>query len=416
MSDSSLPLPTTSPPGSVASASPVSAGRKNWQRLRQDPRLWSQFLVRGQVMQGIRDFFSSRGFEEVETPLLVEHPGTEPFLEVFATELQQANGRRQPAYLLTSPEYAMKKLLVAGLPRVYQVSKSFRNGEGESSRHNPEFTILEWYRTPGSYQDIMTDCEQLLPYLAGRVAQWRLDFVPPGVNQSGGEGRVPGLSLPRPAEPSLAHQTGQRAVTSASSLTYQGKTYDLTAPWERLSVAEAFARYAHINTEQLLDETALKAVAEQKGYQVTPATTWEEVYNQILLNEIEPHLGQTKPTILYDYPVSQAALAQPKASDPRFAERFELYLAGLELGNAFSELTDAAEQERRFRAELAERARLGKTVYQLDHDYLAALQTGLPPTGGIAVGVDRLVMLLADAARLQEVTFFPVADVFDAPA
>jgi elongation factor P--(R)-beta-lysine ligase len=359
---------------------------KNWQRLRQDQTLWSKFFIREQVIQGIREYFLSEKFHEVETPLLVEHPGTEPYLEVFETKLLRASGKSEQAFLLTSPEYAMKKLIVAGLHNIFQICKSFRNGEGESGRHNPEFTILEWYRSPGDYTDIMKDCEGLLQHLAKKILHWKQDN-----GEKIGEGK------------------------GALTLTYQGQTYDLSSPWERLSVAEAFQKYVGISADDLLEEEKLKAAASSKGYHVDQNTTWEQAYNQLLLNEIEPHLGKNTPTILYDYPTSQAALSQPKKSDPRFAERFEFFLGGLELGNAFSELTDANEQERRFSLELKERAELGKTPYQLDHDYIDALREGLPPTGGIAVGVDRLVMLLADTTDLRDVTFFPVNDVFDTP-
>lgn len=357
---------------------------KNWQRLRQDPQLWDTFLVREQVIIAIRQYFSGQGFHEVETPLLVKHPGTEPFLEVFETKLMDGKGKQQPAFLLTSPEYAMKKLIVAGLHNIYQICKSFRNGEGESGRHNPEFTILEWYRSPGSYLEIMDDCERLVQHIFSHIQSWKQ------AQKSGGEPRL-----------------------STNILTFQGKQYNLSRPWEKISVAEAFEKYCGVSIDVLLDETLLKSAAKVKGYQVDDSTTWEQVYNQLLLNEIEPKLGQEKPTILYDYPTSQAALSRPKHSDPRFAERFEFFLGGLELGNAFSELTDAAEQERRFQAELAERKVSNKTVYDLDKDYIDALKEGLSPTGGIAVGVDRLVMLFADVSDLREVTFFPVADVFE---
>ncbi len=346
---------------------------KNWQRLREHPELLRQFLVREQVCDGIRSFFKSHDFHEVETPLLVEHPGTEPYLEVFETSLLHGDGKKQPAFLLTSPEYAMKKLLVAGMGPIFQICKSFRNGEGKSSRHNPEFTILEWYRPNADYQAMMNDCEQLLLHLLHIIHPQQRDTF----------------------------------------LTYQGRSYDLSAPWERLSVAEAFHKYVGVAVDELLSVEKLRQVAKQKGYRVNEQTTWEAVYNQLLLNEIEPHLGVQKPTILYDYPASQASLSRRKKDDPRFAERFEFFLAGLELGNAFSELTDPDEQEKRIQAELAERQDLGKTSYELDHDYIDALRTGLPPTGGIAVGVDRLVMLFADVTDLRDVTFFPVEDVFD---
>lgn len=348
---------------------------KNWQRVRQDPTTLETFLMREKVTDAIRAFFKREGFHEVETPLLVEHPGTEPYLEVFETTVHLAQDTPRQAFLLTSPEYAMKKLLVAGMTKIFQISKSFRNGEGQSSRHNPEFTILEWYRAHADYKAIMDDCEHLLQCIHQVVS-----------------GKTDG------------------------QLEYLGKRYDLKSPWERISVSEAFQKYVDVDAETLLDGAALKKVAERKGYEVNEETTWEQVYNQLLLNEIEPHLGVGKPTILYDYPASQAALSRKKESDPRFSERFEFFLGGLELGNAFSELTDADEQERRFRAELSERHELGKTPYELDHDYIDALRLGLPETGGIAVGVDRLIMLFANVADVHEVTFFPIEDVFDLPA
>jgi lysyl-tRNA synthetase class 2 len=293
---------------------------KNWQKLRQHPELWQIFLVREQVFRAIREYFTDNHFHEVETPLLVEHPGTEPYLEVFETQLLR-DGKTQPAFLLTSPEYAMKKLIVAGMHKIFQICKSFRNGEGESSRHNPEFTILEWYQSPGDYTNIMDDCEGLLQHIFKVIQTWK-------AKQSRGESKL--------------------SEGSEYLLTYQGKQYDLSTPWERISVAEAFQKYVGISADELLDEEKIKQTAAQKGYHVDDSTTWEQAYNQLLLNEIELHLGQTKPTILYDYPTSQAALSQPKKSDPRFAERFEFFLGGLELGNAFSELSDADEQEKRF--------------------------------------------------------------------
>lgn len=340
---------------------------KNWQKLRQDGELKRRLLMREQVIDGIRSFFKQQGFHEVETPLLVVAPGTEPYLEVFETKLKKPAGKSMSAYLLTSPEYAMKKLLAAGMGNIFQVCKSFRNNEGSSERHNPEFTILEWYRTPADYTDIMTDFEQLMLALNG----------------------------------------------GKTELSYQGKKYDLSAPYPRLSVAETFAKYVGVTEEELLSEEALKKVLKQKGYQVTPETDWEAAYNQLFLNEIEPKLAEMdQPVIVYDYPASQAALSKKKVSDPRFAERFEVYLAGLELGNAFSELTDAVEQEQRLREELALRKKLGKTEYQLDTDFIEALKAGMPESGGIAVGVDRLVMLFADAEDIEETLFFPSSEVF----
>ncbi len=359
---------------------------KTFQKLQKNPRLWQRYWVRERVIDAIRAYFKREGFHEVEVPLLLPTPSTEPFLEVFKTELKDDQGKRWDAFLPSSPEFALKKLLSAGSGSVFTITKSFRNGEGRSSRHNPEFSILEWYRTPGDYMDIARDFERLMVYISYKVRPCRLQVE---------------------SEPTRSHLVGQD-----QTLVYQGETYTLKAPWEKISVAEAFQKYAKIDTETMLDEQQLKIAGKKKGYQVSDKTTWEEIWNQILANEIEPNLGTKGPTILYDYPIAQAALAK-KAKDPRFAQRLEVFMAGLELGNCFSELTDWREQEARCHGDLAERKRLGKTEYPMDTDFIEALKLGMPETGGIAVGVDRLVALFADVPDIADVLFFPISDLFD---
>lgn len=341
-----------------------------WMRIRQLPSLARPRLLREKVLDALRSFFKERGYHEVETPLLVRSPGMEPYLEVFQTTWRDARGKPATGYLTTSPEYAMKKLLTAGIGPIFQICKSFRNGEEVSPLHNPEFTILEWYRPQADYRALMDECEELFRYLAATL------------------------------EPT----TGGRCWI------YQGKPIDLQPPWERLSVHDAFQRYANVDLGANRDR--LVEVAREKGYPVTPETTWEQAYHQIFLNEIERHLGQRTPTILYDYPISMAALARPNPANPAVAERFELYVRGIELANAFSELTDPIEQRRRLLAEREERCRLGKTLYDLDQDFLHALEVGMPPAAGIALGVDRLVMLFADVTAIRDVLWFPADEIF----
>ena len=352
------------------------------QKLKDQPGLWKQYWVREQVIDAIRAYFKGEGFHEAEVPLLLPTPSTEPFLEVFETKLSDDQGKVWQAFLPSSPEFALKKLLCAGSGSVFTITKSFRNGEGKSSRHNPEFTILEWYRTPGDYMDVARDFEGLMRYISLKVRPRRLQV---------------GL------EPTRSHLEG---------LSYQGRQYDLGSPWEKISVAEAFEKYAGIDTETMLDGKRLTAYGKQHGYQVDESTTWEEVWNQIMANEIEPKLGTKGPTILYDYPIAQAALSKKKASDPRFAERFEVFMAGLELGNCFSELTDWREQEKRCLQDLAERKTMGRTEFPMDLEFIEALKMGMPETGGIAVGVDRLVALFADLPDIADTMFFPVGEMF----
>ncbi|MFZ5845630.1 MAG: EF-P lysine aminoacylase EpmA [Patescibacteria group bacterium] len=342
---------------------------KTWEKLRQNPRLWERYFVRERLIRAVRNFFTEKGFHEIETPLLIARPPAESYLDVFETTLYDRQRRRQKAYLSTSPEVALKKLMVAGVGNCFSLTKSFRNMETQSQLHNPEFTILEWYRVDADYQDLMIDCEQLL------------------------------LSI-------------NRLIGNKNFLIYQGEKIDLSPPWERLTVAHAFKRYSHIDLTHALTLPVMRKLAEVKGYKVEKETTWEELFHQIFLNEVEPRLGRGKPTVLYEFPASFAALAKKKESDPRWVERFEFYIAGLELGDAYSELTDWREQEERFKKEIKEIKRLRKTIYDYDHDFIRALKTGLPKCAGIAVGVDRLVMLFTDTTDIAETMFFPAKDLF----
>ncbi|MDQ3098760.1 MAG: EF-P lysine aminoacylase EpmA [bacterium] len=350
--------------------------KQNWKKLRDGQIQFESFLMREKVIDAIRAFFKKQDFHEVETPLMVKSPGMEPYLEVFETGLLDAGNSHYRAFLTTSPEYAMKKLLVAGIPKIFQICKSFRNGEDlRSSTHNPEFTIMEWYRINADYTTIMSDCEVM--------TEWIYDAV---IGKSEKGGRI---------------------------LKYQGQEIDVSAPWERISVSEAFEKYAGVVETDLQDDIAMRNWGKKKGYAVSNSTTWEQMFNQIFLNDIEPHLGFNKPTILYDYPASMAALSRKKPDNPLYAERFEYYILGKELGNAFSELNDAQEQEDRLRAERVERESLGKNMYDVDEDFIDALKVGMPDAAGIAVGIDRMVMLFADVPTIQETIWFPANEMFD---
>ncbi len=338
---------------------------KTWQKLRDNPEQWQRYQQRAQVIQAIREFFWQEAFLEVETPQLVALPSMEPYLEVFETTLLDDRREQYRAFLTSSPEFAMKKLLAAGAQNIFQICKSYRNQEGWSSRHNPEFTILEWYRTNAGYTQIMKDCENLFAFIANKIQ-------------------------------------------------FPKEVMDFSVPWERLSVAQSFAQYAQIDTPTMLDPAALKKTAQEKGYRIEAETTWEEVFNQIFLNEIEPNLGgKGRPTILFDYPAAMAALSKRRPDDPRFAERFEFYINGLEMGNAFSELTDPEEQQRRLQADRKEKEQLGRTLFDIDEDFLDALHSGMPETGGIAVGVDRLCMVFLQVPTIQDTLLFPATQMWE---
>ena len=314
---------------------------------------------RARIIAGIRRFFDEKGFVEVDTPLMVPQPGMEPHLEAFQTTYEM-----RQFYLHTSPEYAMKRLLVAGFERIYQICKVFRH-EPVGRMHTPEFTMLEWYRAYADYTDIMVDTEYL----------------------------IAGLATDLHGEPVV--RTDQYAV-------------DLTPPWERLTVREAMLRYAGITADPY-SETA--AFIRQAGHSTVDKDDPPDVaFFKVFLDRVEPHLGLQKPTILCDYPAPMAALAKRKSSAPDLAERFEVYIAGVELCNAFTELNDPDEQRQRLEEEAAQRVREGNSAYPIDECFLSALEYGMPPSGGIALGVDRLIMLLTGASSIGEVMAFPMSD------
>jgi lysyl-tRNA synthetase class 2 len=295
-------------------------------------------------------------------------PGLEPHLKAFATVMHDPDSGALPRYLHTSPEFAMKKLLAGGMTQIWQLAHVFRDAE-RGATHHPEFAMIEWYRAGASYRDIMADCEALL-----------------------------------------------RCVQEAARdlLRWRGHSADANRPWQYLTVAEAFQAYAGIDLlatmpDPMVPNAELLAAAARKvGIQPHARDDWETLFFRILLDRIEPRLGFGAPTILYDYPLAQAALARRKPEDARLAERFELYVCGLELANAFGELTDPAEQRIRFEADRGKQRALYGDTYPVDEDFLAALEHGMPECAGIALGFDRLVMLAAGAAHIEEVLWLPV--------
>jgi lysyl-tRNA synthetase class 2 len=348
----------------------------NWMILKKEKDKREKFFLRAKILSLIRDFFSGQNFLEVETPSLVALPGMEPHLDPVRVSLPMAAGQRA-AYLITSPEYAMKKILAAGFKKIFEICKSFRGGEAMDDLHNPEFTILEWYRVNADYNDIMKDVERLLVYIARR----------------------------------LSKKSSAKSKTKNLKINYQRQKVDLTPPWPRLTVRDAFRKYAGVDLDKALTRKSLARAAKNKGYSVSKNDTFDDIFFKIFLSEIESHLGKERPVILYDWPAQMAALSRRKRSDPRYAERFEVYIGGLELGNAFSELTDPAEQRERLVKERKLRKKFGKKIYDIDKDFIRALGE-MPPSGGIAMGVDRIVMLFADAKSIDEVLFFPANKIF----
>lgn len=314
---------------------------------------------RAEIFRAVRAFFESRDFVEIHTPLLVVNPGLEPHLVPFESRFEPGLGGGQPIdyFLPTSPEYHLKKALAMGFPKIFEITRSFRNGE-RSPEHEPEFFMLEWYRHPGDYREIADDFKALMTEL--------------------------------------------------------GRAFAPTAPWANASditVRDAFAKYCGLDLDAALrdaDPLALTKQAVRAGFaSVRADDDFDTCFHKLIVERIEPKLGFDGPTFLWDYPASLCALARIKPDAPLYCERFEAYWRGIELCNAFGELTDADEQRRRCVADQALRLRnFGKTP-PLDEAFFDALRKLSHPAGGIAVGLDRLVQVLLAKTRIQDVIAFP---------
>ncbi|WP_313592735.1 EF-P lysine aminoacylase EpmA [Agrobacterium cavarae] len=328
------------------------------------------FLMgRNAIQRAFRAFFADCDFIEVDTATLQISPGNEAHLHAFATTGITTSGESAPLYLHTSPEFACKKLLAAGETRIACFAHVYRNRE-RGPLHHPEFTMLEWYRAGETYESLMADSADLL---------------------------------------ALAAETAK-----TKRFAYRGGEMDPFLAPERLSVAEAFKRYAAIDLLETLsangenDRDHLDRLAKAAGIRTAEDDSWADIFSRIIVEKVEPELGFGRATILDEYPVSEAALARRSPRDGRVAERFELYACGVELANAFGELTDADEQRRRFEIEMQEKSRIYGETYPIDEELLAALAI-MPPASGIALGFDRLVMLATGAPRIDLVMWAPVA-------
>ncbi len=326
-------------------------------------------LLRGRIKAAVRAWFETQGFVEVDTSCLQASPGGEVHLHAFETALVGPALETRSVYLHTSPEFALKKLLAAGETRIFAFAPVFRNRE-RSALHHPEFTMLEWYRAGSDYEGVMADAAAILK-LAAATADNRF-------------------------------------------FSFRGRTVNPRAEPERLTVAEAISRYAGIDLLSTIaagrpDRDLFAALAEAQGLTVRPDDTWSDIFAKVLTARVEPQLGVNRATLLIDYPAAEASLARLKPSDPRVAERFELYCCGVELANGYSELSDPAQLRARLLAHMDERERIYGTRYPIDEGLLAA-SAHIPPAAGCALGFDRLVMLAAGAHSVEHIIWTPVVE------
>ena len=332
--------------------------RQRYLDLIVNPEVKETFLVRSRTVRAIRSYLDSLGFHEVETPAMSAVAGgasARPFIT-------HHNALDLELYLRIALELHLKRLIVGGFEKVYEVGRVFRN-EGVSTKHNPEFTMLELYQAYADYRDMMELTENLVYHVT-------------------------------------------QEVLGRTRLEYQGVTLDLTPPWPRIKMLDAIRQYADVSFETVTSDEAARDLARKVGVNVGPTATKGMVIDEVFSEAVEPHLGG--PLFLLDYPVEISPLAKRIPEEPNLTYRFEAFIAGREIANAFSELNDPLDQRGRFLAQAAERAKGNEEAHVMDEEFLTALEYGMPPTGGLGIGIDRLCMVLAQADSIRDVILFPL--------
>jgi lysyl-tRNA synthetase class 2 len=332
--------------------------RQRYVDLIANPSVAEVFRRRARIIAEIRRFFDERGFLEVETPMMQPIPGgaaARPFVT-------HHNALDLSLYLRIAPELHLKRCVVGGLERVYEINRNFRN-EGLSTQHNPEFTMLEFYQAYVDYRDLMVLTEELLPWIV-------------------------------------------RTVCGGDRVTYQGREISFAPPWPRLTLEEALVKMGRLTRDEVRSEEGLRKAADASGIAAKPAWGWGKLLAELFEARVEGQLVQ--PTFITDFPAELSPLAKARTDDPRYAQRFELYVAGLEVANAYTELNDPREQRRRLEAQAKARAAGDEEAHHMDDDFVRALEYGLPPTAGEGIGIDRLVMLLTDSPSIRDVILFPL--------
>jgi lysyl-tRNA synthetase class 2 len=333
----------------------------NWSDLKNNPRIKKIQDNRFNILKWTREFFWSQNFIEAETPIAVRFPGQEPHLDLMSVSVSDESNNSHSFYLRTSPEFALKKLLASGYEKIFEIGKCFRNNESFGGVHNPEFTMIEWYRSPGNYFDIMDDAENLFKFISEKIGK---EYV-----------------------------------------SYKNHSVNVFQKWERKKVKEIWFEKVGVNLDDYLENKKMSELADSLGFKADESEPFEDLFYKIFLNKIEPSLGKEKPIIIYDYPAQMCSLSRLCEQDKKYAERFEIYIAGLEVANAFGELLDPSEQKDRLEADKNARAHAGKETWDVDRDFIRAIGSGLRTAGGIALGVDRMVLLFTEAKDINEVIF-----------
>lgn len=344
----------------------------NWKKLKTSPHLWDKIFIKEKTIHAIRKFFELRNYHELESPILATALPQEHYLNPVTTTFSLKGKEPKTLYLIPSTERFNKIALAAGIGEHFVITKVFRGLEDVSPNHSPEFTMLEWYHLDANYFDLMDDCEELLNFI----------FVE--------------IFNKQPAK-----------------LNYQGQEIDLRPGWDKINLVKALKEWSGIELPNIQDVVAFRKKMISKGYSIDDNDDWEILFELLFANEIEPRLAVNKPSFVYNYPKQLCPLTRLNKENPLVAEKVELYIAGKELANGYTELLNGFELEKNFKAEEQARAEIKKEPIAFDHELIEALKSGMPKVAGIGMGLDRLAMLFADAASLEEVNLFPGTELLN---
>ncbi len=360
---------------------------KTWQQLKENPLLFQRYFIKEYLIKACRKFFEERNYHELESPILTSALPQERYLDVLDTQITLKGGKTQTAYLIPTTETFNKKVLAAGLGEHFVITRVMRGTEEIDVNHAPEFTMLEWYHLNATYNDLMKDCEELFLFA--------LKYIKAALDKEDKLDRFPIQPWNNDSD---------------TSINYLGLKINLEAPWHRISIPEALEKYASLKLAEIQDENVFRNSMVKKGYKVSEGDDWQIMYEWLFANEIEPNLPQDKPVFVFDYPKQICVLTKVSETNPLVCERVEIYFAGKEVGNGYTELIDWKYQEAKFMEENAARKKLGMKDVKIDYDLIEALKSGLPNVAGIGIGLDRIAMILANTKNISDVNYFPATE------
>ncbi|MEP7103109.1 MAG: amino acid--tRNA ligase-related protein [Candidatus Dojkabacteria bacterium] len=353
---------------------------KTWQLLKQNPELFERYFVKEYIIKACRKFFENKNYHELESPLLTPYLPQERYMDPMRVDLELKGQKlKKEVYITPTTERYNKVLLSAGFGEHFVITKVARDLEDISPNHGPEFTMLEWYHLDANYKDMMDDTEDLIISI--------LDY--------------------------LKKHSKLDKFSNGYKLTFQGQEIDFSKGWDRLSVSDALEKFAGLKLESIQTLEQIKEAAIKKGHTVEGVEDWQALFELIFITDIEPNLSKTKPTFIYNYPKILGPLTKPNVENPLVCEKVELYIAGKEIANGYTELTDGNLLEQNFKEEEGARKKLGKDSITFDNDLVDAVKSGMPEVGGVGMGLDRLAMIFTDAKNIAEVNFFPATEWFE---